>query len=278
MRIPLLRPGFRPEGPYKVSFVYLHAGPAFAKKGDMQMALPRMDVPVSVVEWELFVPDQYRADRFNGTAIAAHLIGGDTVPVDGSIVLESTPSQPLVAGQIAGLVVDPSGAVIPGATVTAQAGGRRMTAVTDNDGRYVISNIPAGPLVVTSSLDGFKTGQRSLSYDERPRQVDFQLAVGAVTEMVTVSAEAPLVQTHSSTIAQTYSSTLLDNARRNAAERDQRAQQQAAPSVNVQSLQRRAAGVLPVRIDVPRAGSSHRFVKPLVVDEETVVGFRYRRR
>ena len=73
MRVPLLRPGFRPEGPYTVSFVYLHAGPAFAKKGDMQMTLPRMDVPISVVEWELFVPDQYRADRFAGTAIAAYL-------------------------------------------------------------------------------------------------------------------------------------------------------------------------------------------------------------
>ena len=46
--------------------------------------------------------------------------------------------------------------------------------------------------------------------------------------------------------------------------------------MNVQSLQRRAAGVLPVRIDVPRAGTSHRFLKPLVVDEETVVQFRYR--
>jgi hypothetical protein len=46
----------------------------------------------------------------------------------------------------------------------------------------------------------------------------------------------------------------------------------------VQSLQRRAAGVLPIRIEVPRAGTSHRFVKPLVIDEETVVSFRYRRR
>ena len=26
MRVPLLRPGFRPDGPYTVSFVYLHAG------------------------------------------------------------------------------------------------------------------------------------------------------------------------------------------------------------------------------------------------------------
>jgi hypothetical protein len=50
------------------------------------------------------------------------------------------------------------------------------------------------------------------------------------------------------------------------------------PSVNVQNLQRRAAGVLPVRMEVPRAGTSHRFLKPLVIDEATVVSFRYKRR
>ena len=42
----------------------------------------------------------------------------------------------------------------------------------------------------------------------------------------------------------------------------------------------RAAGgvALPVRVDVPRAGVSHQFVKPLVLDQETVVSLRYKRR
>ena len=79
VRVPLLRPGFRPDGTYTVSFVYLNAGTAFARKGDMQMTLPRMDVPVNVVEWELFLPGEYRADRFGGSAIAAHLIDGFAV-------------------------------------------------------------------------------------------------------------------------------------------------------------------------------------------------------
>jgi hypothetical protein len=52
----------------------------------------------------------------------------------------------------------------------------------------------------------------------------------------------------------------------------------APPSQNVVDLQARAAGVLPIRVDVPRAGTSHRFVRPLVIDEETTVAFRYRRR
>jgi hypothetical protein len=66
--------------------------------------------------------------------------------------------------------------------------------------------------------------------------------------------------------------------------RDKRAERQAANesnvqqqlSLNVQNLQRRASGVLPVRLDVPRSGQSHTFVRPLVMDEETRVAFRYK--
>jgi hypothetical protein len=180
MRVPLLRAGFRPDGPYKVSFVYLHSGPAFAKKGEMQLTLPRMDVPVTVLEWELFVPDRYRADRFAGTAMAAHLVEGAPVVVE-----------------------------------------------------------------------------------------------------VTVAAESSAIDTRSSGVAETVTvDQMSSNSRREDEMRQRGADRQIAqePSLNVQSLQRRAAGVLPVRIDVPRAGSSHRFIKPLVVDEQTVVTFKYRQR
>lgn len=282
MRVPLLRPGFRPDGPYSVSFVYLHAGPAFAKKGEMQMTLPRMDVPVSVVEWELFVPEQYRADRFAGTAIDANLVGGGVaVPAPSAIPVEGFAMGGFVPGQIVGRVLDAQGHVLPGATIVAEVAGQRQTVVTGADGVYVISNLPPGPLSVTSQLSGFKTAQRSLVYDQRPRQIDFQLALGALEETVTVQAEAPLVDMRTSEISQSYSPVGgLNNNNRTRDEVSRRSLEQRAqePSLNVQSLQRRAAGVLPVRIDVPRAGTSHRFLKPLVVDEETVVQFRYKRR
>jgi hypothetical protein len=54
------------------------------------------------------------------------------------------------------------------------------------------------------------------------------------------------------------------------------AQQQTAVSVNVTNLQQRISGVLPVRVDVPRAGNSYHFVRPLVLDEETKVSFTYK--
>ena len=49
-----------------------------------------------------------------------------------------------------------------------------------------------------------------------------------------------------------------------------------AASANVLNLQKRVAGVLPVRVDVPRTGTSYRFVRPLVLDEETKVTFAYK--
>jgi hypothetical protein len=48
------------------------------------------------------------------------------------------------------------------------------------------------------------------------------------------------------------------------------------PSQNVLNLQRRVAGVLPVHVDVPRSGRSYRFVRPLVLDEETKITFQYK--
>jgi hypothetical protein len=51
-----------------------------------------------------------------------------------------------------------------------------------------------------------------------------------------------------------------------------------APSQNVTNLQRRVSGVLPVGVDVPRTGTSHRFMRPLVLDEETTLSFRYKTR
>jgi hypothetical protein len=49
-----------------------------------------------------------------------------------------------------------------------------------------------------------------------------------------------------------------------------------APSQNVLNFQRRVAGVLPVKVDVPKSGKSYRFVRPLVMDEETRVTFQYK--
>jgi hypothetical protein len=49
-------------------------------------------------------------------------------------------------------------------------------------------------------------------------------------------------------------------------------------SQNAVNLQRRVAGILPVPVEVPRSGKSYRFVRPLVVEEETRITFQYKSR
>jgi hypothetical protein len=49
-------------------------------------------------------------------------------------------------------------------------------------------------------------------------------------------------------------------------------------SQNAVNLQRRVAGILPVPVEVPRSGKSYRFVRPLVMDEETRITFQYKSR
>jgi hypothetical protein len=154
-------------------------------------------------------------------------------------------------GQIRGHVVDVSGAVLRGVTVELEAGVLRRTAVTDGGGTFALSGVPTSPVTLTALLAGFGSQRLAYTFDQKPVQVDFMLQVRSVTETVTMSGQIA---------------------------KDESEERRREPSQNVINLQRRAAGVLPVRIDVPRAGTSHQFVKPLVVDSETIVGFRYKRR
>ena len=119
--------------------------------------------------------------------------------------------------------------------------------------------MPSGRVSVTAELSGFRPTQQTLQFDQTGRRVDAVLRLGGTNETVTVQAESPLVEMEM-------------------AQKQQNKDENEAPSQNVQNLQRRVSGVLPVPIDVPHAGSSHQFVKPLVVDEEAQVTFRYRRR
>jgi hypothetical protein len=264
-RVPLLRAGFRPDGPYTVSFIYLHTGEVFAKSGDARMILPAMDVPVTVLEWELFLPGRFSAKPAGGNVIPAHMIHGVSHGGVAGVGAGTASgwaggisSRVLRPGQIIGRITDASGAVIPGVAVrAAAANGAQRTAHTDADGFYTLHDVPSGTVQVRAELAGFKTGEHSFTFDQRPQQLDLQLVVGALTETVTVQASAQLV-----------------DARPGAREE----RQQQAPSQNVMNLQRRVAGVLPVRMDVPRTGTSYRFVRPLVLEEETNLTFRYKRR
>lgn len=106
-------------------------------------------------------------------------------------------------GQINGTVADASAAILPGVTIEAvnAATGAVRTAVTGLDGAYTIPLLPPGDYTVRASLAGFRTAQREgvrVTVSETARVV-FELEVGQVTETVTVTAEATLVETTNAT-------------------------------------------------------------------------------
>jgi hypothetical protein len=101
-----------------------------------------------------------------------------------------------------GIVVDESGAVLPGATVTVTHEGTAMTrtTVTNESGEFALSALPIGPYRVRIELEGFKaqvhTGL-SLASAQTVRQT-YRLELGQIAEDVTVEGVSPLVKTASS--------------------------------------------------------------------------------
>lgn len=101
---------------------------------------------------------------------------------------------------IAGVVRDPSGGVLPGVTVEAASPAlieKVRVVVTDSAGRYNIVALRPGAYSVTFSLAGFNTVKRegiSLTAGFTA-SVDADMPVGALEETVTVSGQAPLVDT-----------------------------------------------------------------------------------
>ena len=103
------------------------------------------------------------------------------------------------AGSIVGTVTDAQGGVLPGATVVAtqEGTGFAITDVTNAKGQFTFPNLKIGKYIVTAEMNGFKKSVRSglqLHVQERI-QADFKLEVGAMTEEVTVTGEAPLLNT-----------------------------------------------------------------------------------
>src|SRR5437899_19928 len=83
-RVPLLRAGFRPVDSYTVSFVFMHSGAPFAKKGGSDLSLPKMDVPINLLQWEVFLPERYKVKDFGGDAISANLLPAASLDVSGA--------------------------------------------------------------------------------------------------------------------------------------------------------------------------------------------------
>ena len=102
-----------------------------------------------------------------------------------------------VTGDISGAVMDSTGAVVPGATVTAQNAetGFSRSVGTSSSGLFRLAELPVGVYRVSASAPGFKTTVRDVQVAVASlTQADFTLEVGAMTETITVEAAGPLIE------------------------------------------------------------------------------------
>ena len=102
---------------------------------------------------------------------------------------------------LTGIVTDPAGSLVPDASVRAvnEATNIEASAITNTEGRYVFPNLRPGSYKIITSAAGFKQFVSSgvvLQVNQAGR-LDVQLTVGAITEQVSVTGEAPVLETES---------------------------------------------------------------------------------
>src|SRR5258708_19041976 len=204
-------------------------------------------------------------------------------------------------GAIGGVVLDPQGAVISGATVTITNTdkGVSRTTTTDSAGQWVVADMPSGRVKVEAAMQGFKTTVMNAKHDEaKAGRFDIPLSIGTTNTSVEVTASAPLIETAQAQVTNTYSGTTLatfagieenqgldrlalfvpgvtntngsggfnnnglrgrnndqeingQNNNDSPKKRQRKAQQNNEASANEINLQKKIAGVLPVRTDHP---------------------------
>ncbi len=120
-----------------------------------------------------------------------------------------------ITGSIAGTVTDPSGAPVVGATVTIRQNdtGIARTITTSDVGSYRITQLNPGKYSVKVDAEGFRSFEQNdvtLSIDQ-VAQIDARLGVGADLQTVSVTSEAPVIQTETSSVGLVVDSATIQN-------------------------------------------------------------------
>ena len=122
----------------------------------------------------------------------------------GAVWLSGPAAAQTTTGTLRGNIKDETAGVLPGATVEAvnDESGMHMQATTGTDGFYNLS-VPPGPYTVTATLPSFTTGTKKTRVLLGQTQVlDFELKLSArAAEAITVTGEAPVVETATNEIA-----------------------------------------------------------------------------
>jgi hypothetical protein len=114
-----------------------------------------------------------------------------------------------------GIVQDGSGAIVPGAqlTLTNIEQNRPWSTSSNESGAYVFLQIPPGNYRLTAEAKGFKKFSRSGMTLQVAQVADVNIAmeVGAITESIQVTGDAPLLETASSTLGEVINSLTSEN-------------------------------------------------------------------
>jgi hypothetical protein len=128
------------------------------------------------------------------------LVGALTVLLPASVAWAQ-----LSTAQLSGRVTDESGAVLPGVTVSAiqTETGLTRSVTTNENGAYVLPNLPTGPYRLEAMLQGFRTYSQTgivLQVAATPA-INVVLGIGSLEETVSVEAAAPIVDVQSAGIS-----------------------------------------------------------------------------
>ncbi len=125
------------------------------------------------------------------------------------LLLSCLPALAQYSGNVQGVVSDPAGAAINGASVQLRNVDTAVTAavITTGSGNYRFNSLPPGNYVLTAEAKGFRKAESSftLSTDET-KGINVALPLAAAQQTVTVEVTAPVVDTDDSRLETTLSS------------------------------------------------------------------------
>src|SRR5204862_7845689 len=118
-------------------------------------------------------------------------------------------------GTIEGIVVDPSGAALPGAKLTGtnDATGIRFQTTSDSNGLFTFPVLPVGTYTIEVEHPGFaKLTQKNIALSVGARlNLSLSLSVAGQTQSVTVTDEPPIVETTRSQVSSTVNDVAIEN-------------------------------------------------------------------
>jgi len=117
--------------------------------------------------------------------------------------------------EVTGTITDSAGAVMPGVTITAtnEGTGLERTTVTGDEGRYTIPSLLPGTYTIKADLAGFQSARHTgvvLNVGQEAT-LNLTMEIAGVAETLTVTAQAPLVESTSSRIGTNVTSSEIDS-------------------------------------------------------------------